>query len=116
MGCNASEGIDDFYHYYSCPVLQAATAGLGLDFVPVGESLLRHFLLLEGTTQCQLRMALLHAAMTSVHLLRGGFDHVSHPHRGRHIRGIFKDTLSRNHKLRNTFNLMWQARGIQNAL
>ena len=110
-GCHAADGTEDFYHYYACPVLEAALRSLGLDFVPPGDSLLRHLLILDGTTQCQLRMAFLHAAMTSVHLLRAGYSRVQIDNRGRHIRSIFRDTLSRNCKLKSAYILMRQQRG-----
>ena len=116
FGCGLAAGTDDFYHYYSCPIVQEACRKLGLDFVPPSESLLRHLLILDGTTQCQLRMTFLHACMTSVHQLRNHHSHVQHENKDRYIRGIFRDTVSRNAKLKVSFNLMWQERGFPNAL
>ena len=104
FGCSDTSGCDDFYHYYCCEVVQNACSRLGLDFVPVGDSLLRHLLVLDGPAQCPLRMTFLHAVMSSLHQLRSGHSHVLPCNRGRHIEGIYRETVSRNPKLRKLFN------------
>ena len=114
-GCNEQDSGDDFYHYYSCPVICKCLQRLGLDFVPPGQSLLRHFLLLEGGCQLPLRLVFLHAAMTSVHQLRGPHSHVFVGNRERHIRGIFRDTVSRNNKLKTLYAQLQQERSYSNT-
>ena len=112
--CSPGNG-DDFCHYAECPTLWQAYKRLGLLDGYVGLNRMR-LLLLEGEGNIPLRMTFLHAAMVSVHKLRGPHSHLANDLRERYIRTNFRDTVSRSPMLKKAFNELRSRHGLQNPI
>ena len=111
FNCQQEDGIDDFCHYSRCRILWNLFHRLGLGPFPDELLMTRSMLCLEGHSSIPLRMAFLHAAMVSVHKLRGPFCNLHADLRANLVRATFKDRICRSIELRRAFNAIWQERG-----